>query len=119
MPTKRPPPWHEEENAEIIALYFLMHHKASTGQPYNKAAMIRGIQCIDGSHQRLSSRSHSSIECKLMNVTAALHDLDRFDVSMAEHGYRPLSNYQAGLKEMLIPLLAVRDAAVAGEFNAA
>ena len=33
-----------------------------------------------------------------MNITACVHDLGQHNNSMAEFGYRPLSNYQKALK---------------------
>lgn len=122
----RQPAWTIEEQAAAICLYFTMRQKVDAGRNYNKAALIRiargddvaderaGYQAFAG---RLSARTKQSIEAKLMNVTAALHDLGRQDVSMSEHGYRPMSNYQAELRTTLVGLLAVRDEAVAGGFE--
>ena len=121
----RPAPWTDEENSAVVALYFIMLDHAIAGEKYNKAAMIRREQeQLDLDHpdgQRvpwLADRSRGSIEAKLMNVTGVLIDLGRDDVSMAEHGYRPMSNYQSDLKTMVVGLLAVRDEAVAGGFEA-
>ena len=121
----RKPAWKAEENAACIALYFLMRKAVDDGIEYNKAAMIReqqtGIKSAHCINNRgpLAGRSKGSIEAKLMNVTAVLHDLDRADVSMASHGYRPLSNYQRDLRDMVVPMLAVRDEAVNGGFDVA
>jgi hypothetical protein len=124
----RQPKWTLDECAAAVALYFQMRHKVDAGDEYNKAAMIRQFrgesdQWTHDSHAPcgnaiLRNRSRGSIEAKLMNVTAVLHDLGREDVSMAEYGYRPLSNYQADLKTMVVGLIAVRDEAVAGGFSA-
>jgi hypothetical protein len=122
----RSKPWTLEEQAQAVALYFRMRQAVDTGRQYNKAQMIRAAQGIGrgnlepapGIEYPLQNRSRGSIEAKLMNVTAVLHDLGRHDVSMAEHGYRPLSNYQAELKTTVVGLLAVRDEAVAGGFEA-
>ena len=125
MTTQRAPAWTSEENAAVIALYFMMRHKVDKGELYNKAAMIREAQGHEtpnspgGSISPLANRSRGSIEAKLMNVTAVLHDLDRHDVSMANHGYRPLSNYQADLRLMVVGMLAIRDEAVNGGFSPA
>ena len=95
-------PWSEQENAALVALYFDMLDKAQAAQPYNKAAMIRSRQYIDGSHQPLSSRSRGSIELKLMNASAAHRDIADADAAtMHYHGYRALSNYQQALKEAM------------------
>jgi hypothetical protein len=123
MTTKRAPAWTSEENAAVVALYFLMRRKVDKDELYNKAAMIRSAQNGHGGGEAyaglLIDRSRGSIEAKLMNVTAVLHDLDRHDVSMANHGYRPLSNYQADLRLMVVGLLAIRDEAVNGGFSPA
>lgn len=117
----RKPSWNNTENAALTALYFSMRKRVDDGVEYNKAAMIRKAQGEESWQHpyagRLADRSRGSIEAKLMNVTAVLHDLDRDDVSMAEHGYRPMSNYQSDLKTMVVGLLAVRDEAVAGGFE--
>lgn len=119
---KRSKPWTLEEQAQAVALYFRMRQAVDTGRQYNKAQMIREANGDsmpdDAGPFPLEQRSRGSIEAKLMNVTAVLHDLGRHDVSMAEHGYRPLSNYQAELKTTVAGLLAVRDEAVAGGFEA-
>ncbi len=120
----RQPKWVPEENGALVALYFSMRGRVDDGVDYNKAGMIRAVRGdnpnrLDNVAETiLENRSRGSIEAKLMNVTAVLHDLGREDVSMAEHGYRPLSNYQADLKMIVVGLLAVRDEAVAGGFSA-
>jgi hypothetical protein len=101
-----------------------MRGRVDDGVYYNKASMIRAVRGdnpnrLDNVAETiLENRSRGSIEAKLMNVTAVLHDLGREDISMAEHGYRPLSNYQADLRTTVVGLLAVRDEAVAGGFSA-
>lgn len=120
----RPGPWTDTENAGCCALFFRMQHKAAAGQAYNKAEMIReerGEECRanPGGHlgKPLSQRSRPSIEMKLMNLSAVMESLGRPELSMSEHGYRAMPNYQANLKTMAVAVLAVRDAAVAGEFD--
>lgn len=96
----RNPPWTDQENAAVSALYFDMLGNAVNGYPYNKAQMIREAQCLDGCHQPLAARSRGSIEAKLMNcsaVHAAIAKCGPFD-TMNNFGYRALSNYQASLK---------------------
>jgi hypothetical protein len=39
---------------------------------------------------------------KLMNVTAALEAIGRDDLSMAEYGYRPMTNMQKALKDAVV-----------------
>ena len=123
MTTQRAPAWTPEENAACVALYFTMRKAVDDGIEYNKAGMIRHFRgeaagaWMDLPAGLLKARSKGSIEAKLMNVTAVLHDLDRADVSMASHGYRPLSNYQRDLRDMVVGLLAIRDEAVNGGFS--
>lgn len=108
MTTRKP--WTDDEQRAVIALYFhmldLSHRSPKT---LNKAALIRNaqrkpIEAIDSTRTithidgPLSDRSRGSIEAKLMNITACVHDLGQYNNSMAEFGYRPLSNYQKSLK---------------------
>jgi hypothetical protein len=123
----RPGPWTDAENAAGWALYFVMHKHAAAGEQYNKAAMVRAAQCERYDHGRtpnnapysgvLATRSRPSIEMKLMNMSAVMESIGRPDISMSEHGYRAMPNYQANLKTMGVALLAVRDEAVAGGFE--
>jgi hypothetical protein len=104
---KRPAPWSDVENWAICSLYAAMSLRAVNGMEYNKAEMIRqargqGLGTIDAEPSPdypLSYRSRGSIEAKLMNLTAVLLDLGLTTYSMERHGYKALSNYQAGLKE--------------------
>lgn len=109
--------WTTHENTALVALYFLMFDRVTGGQPYNKAAMIRDAQAPTEPagfksypySSELRNRSRGSIECKLMNATAAHRDLlaaipSIKQTTMDGHGYRALSNYQAALKD------AMRDA---------
>jgi hypothetical protein len=113
----RKPSWNDTENAALVALYFVMQDKAAKGQAYVKAAMIREAQGTDEEPGALHTRSRGSIEAKLMNVSGVLKDLGREDVSMADHGYVPMSNYQSDLKTMVVALLAVADEARNGGFE--
>jgi ABC-type transport system substrate-binding protein len=109
----RKAPWNDTENRALCALYFAMRSKVDQGKEYNKAAMIReamtGTAEIGGCtiirSAPLKDRSKGSIEAKLMNLTAVLHDIGRAQFSMAEHGYRPLSNYQSDLKQAAVDYL--------------
>jgi hypothetical protein len=102
----RSPPWTDSENTALIALYFAMLDKALTGQPYNKAAMIRATAVeitptfgtMDGP---LIGRSKQSIEFKLMNASAAHASLDPHADTMDTFGYRAMPNYQAALKQAM------------------
>lgn len=111
-------PWTDQENADLVSLYFDMLDRTVAGELLNKAKLIRSHQCIDGCHQPLSSRSKGSIEFKLMNATAAhvslLNDhIERFGEpdhrdTMHSHGYRALANYQKGLKDAMLNELLFR-----------
>ena len=102
--------WSAAENVAVIALYDAMHIRAWQGEAYNKAAMIREASGkIDKFHTcnaPLMLRSKGSIEMKLMNVTAACEALGRKDLSMAEHGFRPMPNMQKALKDAVEVWLA-------------
>jgi len=101
---KRPAPWTPAENTAICRLYGAMLDHVAKGNKYSKAAMIRQYRGENDPTAELralaplSTRSKGSIEAKLMNLTAVLQDLG-IKHTMAEHGYVPLPNYQATLKE--------------------
>jgi len=108
----RSPAWTPAENAAIVRLYFAMLDAATTGQPYNKAAMIRIAQTGGGSVTQprpLQMRSKQSIEFKLMNCSAAHASLDPNAETMHSHGYRAMPNYQADLKIAMAAALADRE----------
>ena len=67
--------------------------------------LIREQIGTDDNAGALYHRSRQSVECKMMNVTACLEDIDRHDLSMNDHGYRPLSSYQAALKSRVAQLV--------------
>lgn len=103
-------PWTPAENAALVSLYFAMLDRATAGQPYNKAAMLRvarGDTSIAVEHfaqawaGKLADRSKGSIEAKLMNASAAHADLCRGAETMASHGYKAWGNYQAALKDAM------------------
>jgi hypothetical protein len=116
--SKRAAPWSPEENAALVALYFTMLDKATAGQSYNKAAMIRiarmGVNVTDpvqsdhnGYAFKLTDRSRGSIEAKLMNASAAHRDILHATGQLAEHktmagyGYKAWGNYQKDLKDAM------------------
>jgi len=111
----RKAPWNDTENQALNSLYHRMHQGVQRTENLNKAALIRIAQgqakdtdratSTDGFAGLLAERSRGSIEAKLMNLTAVLHDLGRAQFSMSEHGYRPLSNYQADLKQAAVDYL--------------
>lgn len=101
------PAWTPAENTALVALYFAMLDRATTGQPYNKAAMIRhAMNTIERDHPNeyggiLYNRSKQSIEFKLMNATAAHQALMPDAETMHGHGYRAMPNMQAALKQAM------------------
>jgi len=99
-------PWVDAELAAAIELYDQMHKLTMMGATFNKARMIREARCFNGAHQPLIGRSKGSIEMKLMNISAACEAFDRPDLSMAEHGYRPMKNMQKALKDAVEVWLA-------------
>lgn len=104
-------PWTDNEIRYVLILYRSMWWHASHGEDYNKAQMIRdarqertqpaGFKAMPYTAE-LRNRSKGSIEMKLMNVTAALESIGRDDLSMAEHGYRPMTNMQKSLKDAVV-----------------
>lgn len=106
--------WQDEENAGLVALYFVMLDKAMAGEKFNKAALIRDAQNFEQATTHcdytgvLDTRSKGSIEFKLMNASAAHHDCEPLGTSMDGFGYRALFNYQAGLKVAMAKAIAVR-----------
>jgi hypothetical protein len=99
-------PWTDREITAVWILYRSMWIYATEGVAYNKAQMIRDTIGPDTGPQAgtgpLFGRSKGSIEMKLMNVTAALESIGRDDLSMAEHGYRPMTNMQKALKDAVV-----------------
>ncbi len=95
--------WTDSEIDAAITLYLSMAVLAFNRMDYNKAAMIREVTGrIDKHHvcnAPLMLRSKGSVEMKLMNICAAVEALGRKDLSMAEHGFRPLVNIQKKLKD--------------------
>ena len=118
--TTRNPPWSDSENSALVALYFAMLDMALAGKTYNKAGMVRAAQNGMGPRQletmhahelflgKLNNRSRGSIEAKLMNASAAHHDLNPEAETMHGHGYRALSNYQAALSHAMLHALQNR-----------
>lgn len=83
--------WSREEVEAIVADYLAMLASELSGTPYNKAAHRRLLK------PRLSGRSDQSIEFKHSNISAALLEAGFPYI----RGYKPRSNYQALLAEVL------------------
>ena len=85
----RNPAWNETEQKQVIELYMAMLTQVKNGRKYSKASMIRETQSLG------LARSKGSIESKLMNLSAIACAANRPDLSMAQHGYKALTNYQS------------------------
>jgi len=84
-------PWDRTEVEAIVADYFHMLTLHFVGQTYNKSAHRRALQ------RKLRHRSEGSIERKHENISAILRDLRCHHIP----GYKPLSNYQRLLFEVV------------------
>lgn len=89
------PPWRSAEIEAVVADYFEMFDLELRGEHYNKAAHNRALQ-------KLTGRSHGSIEMKHQNISAVLRDRG----SVYIDGYKPLSNYQDQLNDAVADRLS-------------
>lgn len=92
-----PSGWAREEVEATIADYFAMLSAELSGTPYNKAEHRRRLRPL------LHGRSEQSIEFKHANITAVLHELNFPSIP----GYKPRSNYQRLLHEVISERLSV------------
>jgi hypothetical protein len=88
--------WSPEEVEATISDYFEMLGAELSGIPYNKANHRRRLL------QRLRDRSDASVEFKHANISAILIDLGFPYIA----GYKPRSNYQALLFDVVAERLA-------------
>lgn len=88
--------WSKQEVEAIVDDYLSMLASELAGTPYNKAAHRRALRPL------LNDRSEKSIEFKHANISAALLDAGFPYIS----GYKPLSNYQGLLAEVLAERMA-------------
>jgi hypothetical protein len=91
-----PNDWSREEVEATVADYLAMLASELAGVPYNKAAHRRDLA------RQLDNRSEQAIEFKHANVSAVLIDLGFPYIS----GYKPRSNYQQLLYEVVSERLA-------------
>lgn len=87
--------WSRVEVEAIVADYLNMLASELAGTPYSKTAHRRALM------PKLSNRSVPSVEYKHANISAALLDLGFPYVD----GYKPRSNYQALLREVVLEQL--------------
>ncbi len=90
--------WTDLENAALCRAWCLMFMADLTGKAVNKSAVRRELIGTDSEPGILHSRSHGSIEAKLMNISAAAVAIG----IPALPGYKPASNYQASLRVHLM-----------------
>ncbi len=83
--------WSREEVEAIVADYLHMLTLELTGQTFNKTQHRRRLQAL------LSDRADASIEFKHGNISAVMRDLGFPSI----RGYKPRSNYQALLAEVV------------------
>ncbi len=88
----RPAPWSEIEDTLIVTDYLAMLQEVTRGKKVNKSATRIALL------KHLNNRTEGSVEMKRMNVSAAMVDLGLPYLP----GYRPASNYQAKLKDIVL-----------------
>jgi hypothetical protein len=88
--------WSREEVEATVADYLDMLLAERSGAAYNKKEHNRRLQRL------LNNRSTGAIERKHMNVSAILHEIGFPSID----GYKPLGNYQALLRDVVIERLA-------------
>ena len=91
----RETPWSTSEVEAIVATYRQMLVAELSGQHYNKRELNRALTT------RLDGRSAGAIEFKHANISAVLRDANCPYVD----GYKPRSNYQQSLVEVVEELL--------------
>jgi Domain of unknown function (DUF3883) len=91
--------WSRREVETIIDDYLSMLASELTGAPYKKSAHRRALLPL------LNGRSEQSIEFKHANISAALLDLGIRPIP----GYKPRSNYQSLLAEVLAEKINTSD----------
>ena len=90
-----PADWSRQEVEATVHEYVAMLKAEVEGVPYNKAEHNRSLR------QQLRGRSTAAVERKHQNITAVLRDLGHPGID----GYKPLSNYQALLAEVVADML--------------
>lgn len=90
--------WTWIECEAIVQDYFLMLEQELRGRTYSKTAHRRALQ------EKLNNRSAGSIEFKHQNISAVLIDMGQPYIQ----GYKPASNYQQLLKQVVLAHIAAR-----------
>ncbi len=89
--------WSRAEVEAAVSSYFEMLRLEREGAPYNKSAHRRELQ------ESLKQRTEGSIERKHQNISAVLLDIG---IPSIIDGYKPLSNYQDLLRQVVEERLA-------------
>ncbi len=80
-------PWDDADVKELLAVYVQFLNSEDACEKYNKAAAMRTLGESQG-------RTKSSVECKMMNVSAVL---DKHGVTYVP-GLKPLKNFSKALE---------------------
>ena len=98
--TSRGLPWTRLEVEATVSDYFSMLEKELQDEPYNKSRHRRALQPL------LNDRSHGAIERKHQNISSVLIEVGFPWIP----GYKPLSNVQALLRDVVSERLARAEA---------
>jgi hypothetical protein len=91
-------PWTLEELEATVAAYLDMLEHEVRGAPLNKTAFRRALL------PQLDGRTNSAVELKHQNISAVLLEARLPCID----GYKPMSNYQHALQEVVLRQLAAR-----------
>jgi hypothetical protein len=89
-------PWTRFEIEAAVAGYLEMLAHELRGERYTKADVVRELSRV------LPARSRGSIELKLQNISAVLHEQGREWIE----GYKPMPHYQHDLRRAVLEALA-------------
>lgn len=96
----KPAPWSVDEDRAIVRDYLEMMAALGRAEKVNKTATRRALL------PKLNNRSEASIEFKRCNVSAVLAEMGRAWLP----GYRPASNYQRRLVDVVTEELKQKEA---------
>lgn len=91
--------WTDSELEAAVDAYLWMLGEQSAGRPYSKAEINRELR-----HGRLASRTKSSIEYRMQNISAALEELCLPHIV----GYLPAKNIGTGVKDRIRSVLIAK-----------